>query len=637
MIMIETTDYINRSHSRSIGYGISPDERAPRIMLDDKAVEKFRIQNQEFLDISIPNINDLLQMLGCNNGCVLMLTDSSGVILEIFGDAAEIKKAAKHNLKKGVNMHEKSIGTNAIGVAIKEGQPVQVTGNEHFLKAYQRWSSSAAPIYDANNVLIGIINLTTEKEQFHPFMLALVGSTAKVIENRIHNSSIQSQLYNAQQYAFSIMNNLSYGLIAIDLKGMIQWVNDNACRSLNIRRTKLINTGIDQIFQEWPKFKKLMDKGEQILYEECNLITKNTSEKYLINSYSISNQNDDKIGYVVTFRPFSRMLSLVSKYSTTQMSFTFDQIVYKSNKMHQLVEYSKNIANTPSTILITGESGTGKEVFAQSIHYASARKNNPFIAINCGAISSSLIESELFGYEDGAFTGAARGGKPGKFEMANKGTLFLDEIGEMPQNMQVKLLRVLQDNIVTRVGGGKLVKVDVRLIAATNKNLEELVKNGKFREDLFYRISVIPLHLPALKERKIDILPLFRFFLRQKANKLDRPIPSVDPKLVKKIVRHDWPGNIRELENFAEKTVILQGNPTWLFPVEKNEEVSSDIEENILSLKNKDNLPSFDLLEKTIIEKYLEHFDNNVSRTAKTLGLGRNTLYQKIQKYQIKI
>ena len=269
-------------------------------------------------------------------------------------------------------------------------------------------------------------------------MLGLVGSTAKAIENRIHNSYIQSQLYNAQQYSFSIMNHLSFGLIAIDMNGIIQWVNDTACRSLYIRRTKLINAGIDQICQDWSKFRKLIDKGEQILDEECDLITRNSAEKYLINSYSINNQNDEMMGYVITFRPFSRMMSLVSKYSTSQISFTFDKIVYKSIKMQQLIDYSKNIANTPSTILITGESGTGKEVFAQSIHNASERKNNPFIAINCGAISSSLIESELFGYEEGAFTGAARGGKPGKFEMADKGTLFLDEIGEMPLDMQVK-------------------------------------------------------------------------------------------------------------------------------------------------------------------------------------------------------
>lgn len=197
-------------------------------------------------------------------------------------------------------------------------------------------------------------------------------------------------------------------------------------------------------------------------------------------------------------------------------------------KTKDTLRYAKAVANSPTTILITGESGTGKEVFAQEIHNASERSGEAFVVLNCGAISPSLIESELFGYADGAFTGAKKGGNPGKFELANNGTLFLDEIGEMPLDMQVRLLRALQESAVNRIGSEKTVPVDVRIIAATNKNLEDEIKNNKFRLDLFYRINVIPLHIPSLRDRKEDLMPLLKYFLKHKAAKLKKSIPQIE-------------------------------------------------------------------------------------------------------------
>ncbi len=627
---------IDKAHARSASYGINPEDSIPRIMLSNKDVEKAQMKNQEFINISRPFINELLFQLSEEQGFITLLADKTGLILEVYGNEEDITRAAGLNLKKGVNMDERSIGTNAMGTAIKEGKAVQVSGVEHYMKNYQRWTCSAAPIFDSNNNIVGVLNLTAEKDKFLPYVHAIVKTTAKAIENRIHNYYIQNQLYDAQQYAFSIMNHLSFGLIAVDLKGEIHWVNDTACRSLNIRRTKLVNKDITTVFPRWEELKKEIDKDETILDEEEVLNTRNSTEKYLLSAYSITNQSGDGIGYVISFRPFSRMLRLINKYAQPQLNFTFDKVIYKSKKMKKLVSYAKTVANTPSTILITGESGTGKEVFAQAIHNASDRNNNAFIAINCGAISSSLIESELFGYEEGAFTGASKGGKPGKFEMADKGTLFLDEIGEMPLEMQVKLLRVLQDKTVTRLGSGKAVKVDIRLIAATNKNLEEEVKNGNFRQDLFYRLSVIPLYIPPLRERKMDVPPLFLYFLKVIANKLDRPIPPTGNEMLSKMVKYNWPGNIRELENFAEKAVILSGNMEQLFPNDTEENVS-ETGDDVFIMKDQENLPTITTVEKQLIERYLEYFENNVTKTAKALGIGRNTLYQKLQKYQITI
>jgi len=304
--------------------------------------------------------------------------------------------------------------------------------------------------------------------------------------------------------------------------------------------------------------------------------------------------------------------------------------------MQRVIEYAKIVANSPSTILIDGESGTGKELLAQSIHNYSNRRNAGFVAVNCGALPETLIESELFGYDSGAFTGASKGGKPGKFELANGGTLFLDEVGEMPLDMQVKLLRVIQEGVITRVGGTKNIPVDVRIIAATNKDLKEEIKEGRFRLDLYYRLSVIPLRLPSLRERKEDIPMLINYFLHSKALKLNKDVPEISPEVYRFLLSYSWPGNVRELENFIEKTVNLNGNIVW--------DVTKDQVKNLPevgttphrgSSSSKVTLTTLDEMEKRMIKEAIKELNSNISQVAKTLGISRNTLYLKMKKYGI--
>lgn len=252
-----------------------------------------------------------------------------------------------------------------------------------------------------------------------------------------------------------------------------------------------------------------------------------------------------------------------NNYLESKAIYSFDDIIYKSTQMDNLIKASKEIANSPSTILVTGESGSGKELLAQAIHNESKRKDKPFIAVNCGAIPKNLIESELFGYEEGSFTGAKKGGFKGKFELANEGTIFLDEIGEMPLNMQVNLLRVLQEGYITRVGGKENIKLDIRVICATNRNLKDEIKLGNFREDLYYRISVIPIKVPPLKSRIGDVPLLIDYFLKKKSKKLKKEIPYISPMLYQKMIAYCWPGNVRELENCVENIVNLKGKTTF--------------------------------------------------------------------------
>jgi len=316
-------------------------------------------------------------------------------------------------------------------------------------------------------------------------------------------------------------------------------------------------------------------------------------------------------------------------------------IIGSSECMVEMYDLIGKVAPTATTVLITGETGTGKELLARAIHRNSPRRDNPLIKINCAAIAENLLESELFGFEKGAFTGAIHR-KPGRFELAHTGTLFLDEIGDLPKDMQVKILRVIQDQEFERVGGLRTIKVDVRLIAATNKNLLEEVGKGKFREDLYYRLNVFPVKLPPLRERKADIGTLADYFLSKFNKKLNRGIEHIGPKARKLLINYGWPGNIRELENLMERLVLLAaGNTITLedIPEEVRFPVATEMAggpsepkrsfKNILKGKTEE-------MEKDMIIKVLKECGRNVSKTALQLGLSRKGLQLKMAKYNLR-
>lgn len=357
-----------------------------------------------------------------------------------------------------------------------------------------------------------------------------------------------------------------------------------------------------------------------------------------------------EIGFILILNE----ISTVNRFASSDAVYNFDNIIGESEALKSIIKIAKEVSASPSTILITGESGCGKELLAQSIHNSSLRENNPFIAINCGALPKSLIETELFGYEEGTFTGAKKGGKPGKFELANGGTIFLDEIGEMPLEMQVHLLRVLQEGTVTRVGGKTPINVDVRVIAATNKNLKEEIKNGRFREDLYYRLNVIPLHVPPLKDRFGDVPILLDYFLKDKSKKLHKPIPNISSKLFKKMISYCWPGNIRELENCVENIVNLNGETSYEMNFNectclKYDNLGNPIDHNncedehckicndapIQSNNEEFQLSTLLDLEISAIKKAIHTFDGNMTKASESLGISRNALYNKMKRYGI--
>lgn len=313
--------------------------------------------------------------------------------------------------------------------------------------------------------------------------------------------------------------------------------------------------------------------------------------------------------------------------------YSWDNIIGNSEKMSQAKFIGKRASASNSNVLILGESGTGKELFAHAIHNDSVRSFSPFVKINSAAIPSELLESELFGYDDGAFTGAKKGGKIGKFELANGGSIFLDEIGDMPLKMQAKLLRVLQEKEFERVGGNSIVKVDVRVIAATNRDLKKLIDEGKFREDLYYRLNVMTIEIPSLRERHGDIEELVTMLLKKLSNQLGKYVSNISDKAMECLMGHNWPGNVRELENVLERAINLTDSDTILpvhLPVYLTQSAKRVLNGPVRPLKD-----VIEDTEKEAIVRCLEYTDGNKLKTAKLLDISRSSLYDKMERYGI--
>lgn len=628
--MNDKSDSIRKSHKRSKGFGVQSSHLFPRYQLSESELKIQLKKNENLLRVSDPFLHQLFDIVK-GSGFFINLTDSKGCILSIYGDKDIMEEADKLKMVVGAYMNESSIGTNSMGLVLNEKKPIQITSKEHFISAYHKWTCSAAPI-KYNGEILGCINMTGFAKNVHPHSLGMVVSAAKAIENKLNEKQSMLQLETSNQFAFAMMNNLTFGVMAITIQDKIEWVNDTACRMIVTRRTDIIQKDITDILPDWKRICRIILNELLFIDEPANFNIPHIKERFLFNAYVIRGENNSMHGYLITFRQFSRIVNLIKKYSGYHTRFTFDSMFALSPAMTKLKQQAQKVATKPSTVLLSGESGTGKEVVAQSIHNASLCKDAPFIALNCGALAESLIESELFGYEDGAFTGAKKGGSPGKFELANHGTLFLDEIGEMPADMQVRLLRSIQEGSVTRIGGKKEIELDVRIIAATNKNLEEEIKNGNFRLDLYYRLNVIHLKIPPLRRRKEDILPMARFFALQKAEKTGRPMPFISNEFENLMIAYNWPGNVRELENVMERFVVMEGDYSFL---EGSKNKASIKKETITDSNNSDlNGKSLSEIESIAILKCLKSHNNNMSKVSKILGISRNTLYQKLKRIQ---
>ena len=380
-----------------------------------------------------------------------------------------------------------------------------------------------------------------------------------------------------------------------------------------------------------------MEQGKNYDNIEPFIQNERVEGRYLASGRAIKDDDGYSAGAVLTIKDYKKAKELADIVISSEDD-QFKDIIGNSNAIYNLKKIAKAVAKSDSTILIRGESGTGKELFARAIKNLSQRENQRFITINCAAIPDSLIESELFGYEKGSFTGALNSGKLGLFKEADKGTLFLDEIGELSLTTQAKLLRVLQEGVVRRIGSSKEEKVDVRIICATHRNLEEMIEKGMFREDLYYRLNVIPLEIPPLRDRKEDIPLLVSYFVQKMNKKLNKSVGSTSMVFLERLMSYEYTGNIRELENIMERAMnlcegaILSEEHLMLNPAkEKDNEKAFEIKRSEASLKKQ-----LEDIEKQILLSNIET-DMSIRKTAKKLGLSHTALINKLKKYNLKM
>lgn len=434
------------------------------------------------------------------------------------------------------------------------------------------------------------------------------------------------------------------GLIVVDSEGYVKMISNAYKKFLGLEKENLVGKHVTEVIENT----RLHIVAKTGVSEIGDL--QKIKDNYIIASRIPVFENGKVTNVVgkVMFRNIGELDELYNKITKieqqlenyrdeiTQMNkakYRFSNIVGKSSAIKQAISMAKKSAYTDSSVLILGESGTGKELFAQSIHNSSARRGNPFIKVNCAAIPDDLLESELFGYEEGSFTGAKKGGKIGKFEAADQGTIFLDEIGDMPLNMQAKLLRTIQEREIERIGSTKTKKIDVRIIAATNRNIQQMIEAKKFRLDLYYRLNVVTLHIPALRERTEDIEELSKSFIEKFRVRYLKKIETISESAIMKLKRYNWPGNVRELENIIERAINIIDEGSVIRPKHLPLDISSNYDfEELKTLKE-----IVEETERKAILNCLEAVNFNKSKASKILGISRTAFYEKIDKYNLDV
>ncbi|MGB9614482.1 MAG: sigma 54-interacting transcriptional regulator [Fervidobacterium sp.] len=515
---------------------------------------------------------------------------------------------------------EEVVKNTRLHIVVRTGIPeidqIQYTENSVII-------TSRIPIRDENGNILGAVAVFRD-----------VTSIRKLAEEVTNLKEIEAQLK-------AIIESTNDAISVADEHGIVRLVNRAYTRITGYSPEEVVGKLATVDIAEGESIHLLIARTRQPIYN-ARLKVGPAKKEVIVNATPLFVKGQFK-GSVAVVHDVSEILRLTAELEEVKRmirhmraQYTFDDIIGESKLMKIAKEQAKKVAQTPATVLLRGESGTGKELFAHAIHNSSPRRSKPFVSVNCAAIPESILESELFGYEEGAFTGAVKGGKKGLIEEAEGGTLFLDEIGKLPLSLQPKLLRFIETKEFVPVGGRNVKKVDVRIIAATNVDLEKMVKNGEFLPDLYFRLNVFPIYLPALKDRKEDIPKLAIYIVKKLNQQYGRMVEGISPTVMKYLVNRDWPGNVRELENFLGRVMINMGPEEKIIEVKHLPE-STDLKKS----KEKEFVkigPLKEVLEryeKKVIEEALKQTNGDKEKAAQLLGVSIRTLYYKLEKYNL--
>lgn len=602
--------------------GVDPTIKAAPRLVSEEELNLHRTRNEELLVCSEGVIRQA-ESLFSNLRALLFITDNGGLNLETVGDPRTLEDGYEVGLIPGGGWREVNSGSNAVGTALATNEPTQMHGQEHFCQGFKPWSCTATCIYDPyDGKRMGVIDISSLANSFEKFHVPLVVSWA----DNIHSNLMHMQL--------TTLMRIEKALDRMGKQGSDDFVVfDKAGRLVKASVRSLEN--LKQYFPEASKNQKIRYGFQEFGGAESSDALITTSNVQLDWIQSIREANGELIGYKIVLPTRSVTETTPACLLGTGRDAICEHPLAVNCEFSESSKKALTAARTPLPVLLLGQTGTGKEYVAKAIHQESNNKSGPFVDINCGSFTRELLSGELFGHVEGAFTGAKKGGMKGKIEAANGGTLFLDEIGEMPLEIQPVFLRVLQEKKIYRLGDTKPRKVDFRLVAATNIDLAAAVNEGKFRKDLFFRISSVVIELKPLCERKIEIPPLVNSILKRISKEHGVECKTVSDDLMCRLIEMNWPGNIRELSNVLEFMTFMSPRDELDIcdlpddylkksgPSESYKSTNANVATNIVDA------------EKIVIENAISEAQGNLTKAAKLLGIAKSTLYLKIKKYDI--
>ncbi len=628
------------SWKRSRIAGVDPFHTFGSKIISREDAEKQKLTHDELLK-AFGSVIPIIEEIIIKNHLNLQLFDKNAqkIHLAMFPAADPGKSYEEVESKMLGNLSEKVLGTNAPCLALNENKPVQIIGAEHFNYYLHDYFCCSAPIHDSNGKTVGALNVFSHLDNFFEGVFGLVSCLASIFDNRALIQTALEELDIYELAANNIMEKSTKGVMYINRDNQIKYYNAALVNLLNIQPGQKDKDALDAFLS----VSRCLVSDVQLENKEIIFSANGKKKSLLVTTQNLVNASNEPKGKMVFVDDTDTVYKSFQRIRGNKALYTFEDIIGENRELVAAKTLAKKVAGTRAAVLIHGESGTGKELFAQAIHNSSSRKPCPFVSINCGAIPPELIESELFGYEAGAFTGALKGGKPGKLELASGGTLFLDEIESMPLNAQIKLLRALSTQKISRIGSMEEIPIDVRVVSATKTDLLKDADEGSFREDLYYRISTIVIKLPPLRDRVDDIPLLTAHLLKQHTKDSSQDSYEVCPEFVKALAMLPWRGNIRELSNVLERAIALSDSDrilkTALLPEHEDSgqqddglDLASKMESHLRKEFSRDECGEMlKVSEEIAIRLALDMCSGNVAKAAKRLGISKPTLYAKIK------
>ena len=579
--------------------------------------------------VARPVMEDIYQFLE-GTGNLLILTDSASCIFEMVGDGDIEAHARSLGFKPGAFLDEDRIGTNAFSLAIAESFPVQVAGPEHFLSELHGLYTAAAPLHDPTGRAIGALGLLRRQTDDRPQSLGVVFGAAKAIENQLQAESFIREA-NAQATEFNAtLDAVSEGILAWTAQGVVTHLNGRGGELLGIKPSQIVGRPLADRITLPEGVAAAAAGGQELNDVEASLRVDGLKHEVSLSLRIVRQQSGEPSAFITTLRPMAQVHGLVARLLGSQARLALDDLTGGGAAAQEVRRQAEALVDRPDCILLTGEQGTGKNSLARAIHNSGRRAGGPFLAINGHAIPREHVIEEFLGLEPGALNQAAFTGQPSKFELAEGGTLFIEEIDALPLEMQDILVRILQTRGVVRLGGKRTLPVDVRVMASTEQNLEERVRTGSFREDLFALLAPATIHLPALRERTEDIPHLIERFLERLQGQFGADL-SVSRRARDLLVSYPWPGNIAELESVLELAAFNAEGGT----IEARHLADSLRGERPAGAAGPP-LATLQEMERHGIEEALRAALGNMSQTARVLGISRNTLYRKLKEFGIR-